>query len=65
MSNIPGSLSTGACTTGSSADMPNDATTAVAPLGDKHTHTFIFLHGREDFGSDLAQFFFDSKSSDG
>lgn len=42
-----------------------DATTIVAPSGDSHTHTVIFLHGREDFGSDLARYFFDSKSSDG
>ncbi|KAF8850772.1 alpha/beta-hydrolase [Acephala macrosclerotiorum] len=49
------------------ADAPefsNGATEADAPRN-KHTHTIIFLHGREDFGSDLAQYFFDSKASDG
>ncbi len=46
-------------------DTPSDVTTVITPLGSKHTHTVIFLHGREDFGSDLAQYFFDSKSSDG
>ncbi|KAI9051338.1 hypothetical protein LZ554_004385 [Drepanopeziza brunnea f. sp. 'monogermtubi'] len=47
-------------------DVPSDVTTIVQPTGGgKHTHTVIFLHGREDFGSDLAQYFFDSKSSDG
>jgi len=45
--------------------VPSDATTTVAPSGKNHTHTFIFLHGREDFGSDLAHYFFDSKASDG
>ncbi|TVY34261.1 Acyl-protein thioesterase [Lachnellula occidentalis] len=45
--------------------IPSDATTIVAPLADKHTHTVIFLHGREDYGCDLAQYFFDSKASDG
>lgn len=45
-------------------DTPSDTTTFVAPQ-DKHTHTVIFLHGREDFGSDLAQYFLDSKASDG
>jgi len=44
---------------------PSNTTTIVAPSGENHTHTVIFLHGREDFGSDLAQYFFDSKSSDG
>lgn len=46
-------------------DVPSDVTTVVAPLGDEHTHTVIFLHGREDCGSWLAQDFFDDKSSDG
>lgn len=46
-------------------DPPSDATTIVNHSGDTHTHTVIFLHGREDYGSDLAQYFFDSKSSDG
>lgn len=46
-------------------DVPCDTTTIVAPLGDKHTHTVIFLHGREDYGEDLAKYFFDSKASDG
>lgn len=46
-------------------DVPSDATTIIAPRAESHTHTVIFLHGREDFGSDLAQYFFDSKSSDG
>lgn len=44
---------------------PSDVITIVKPLADEHTHTIIFLHGREDFGSDLAQYFFDSKASDG
>jgi len=44
-------------------DAPSDVTTFVEPT-ESHTHTVIFLHGREDFGSDLAQYFFDSKSSD-
>jgi predicted esterase len=46
-------------------DIPSDPTTIVAPLGNEHSHTVIFLHGREDFGEDLAKYFFDSKSSDG
>lgn len=46
-------------------DNSSDTTTIVEHLGSKHTHTVIFLHGREDFGSDLAQYFFDSKASDG
>ncbi|RDW73397.1 hypothetical protein BP6252_07304 [Coleophoma cylindrospora] len=45
-------------------DSPSDTATIVAPLG-LHTHTVIFLHGREDFGEDLAQYFFDSRASDG
>jgi predicted esterase len=45
--------------------VPSNATTTVAPSGNNHTHTVIFLHGREDFGSDLAHYFFDSKASDG
>jgi predicted esterase len=45
--------------------VPSNATTIVALSGKNHTHTVIFLHGREDFGSDLAQYFFDSKASDG
>lgn len=44
---------------------PSDVTTVVHPLSGNHTHTVIFLHGREDFGSDLAQKFFHSRSSDG
>jgi lysophospholipase II len=44
---------------------PSDTTTIVAPQGDKHTHTVIFLHGREDCGTWFAQDFFDPKSSDG
>lgn len=44
---------------------PSSETTIVAQTGDKHTHAVIFLHGREDFGSDLAKYFFDSKSSAG
>ncbi|CZR67002.1 uncharacterized protein PAC_16901 [Phialocephala subalpina] len=50
--------------TGTEAETPSNETTYVAPR-DKHTHTVIFLHGREDFGSDLAQYFFDSKASNG
>lgn len=46
-----------------SESVPSTTTTFVEPLGN-HTHTVIFLHGREDFGSDLAQYFFDSKDSD-
>jgi lysophospholipase II len=49
----------------SNETVPSDATTIVAPSGNNHTHTVIFLHGREDFGSDLAHYFFDSKASDG
>jgi lysophospholipase II len=45
--------------------VPSDATTILAPSGHKHTHTAIFRHGREDFGSDLSKYFFDSKASDG
>ena len=45
--------------------VPSDATTIVNPSVENHTHTVIFLHGRDDFGSDLAQYFFDSKASDG
>ncbi|TVY58740.1 Acyl-protein thioesterase [Lachnellula suecica] len=45
-------------------ETPSDDTTIIAPSGG-HTHTVIFLHGREDFGSDLAQYFFDSKDSEG
>jgi hypothetical protein len=44
---------------------PSDTTTIVAPQGDKHTHTVIFLHGREDCGTWFAQDFFEPKSSDG
>lgn len=44
---------------------PSNTTTVIAPTGETHTHTIISLHGREDFGSDLAEYFFDSKSSDG
>jgi len=46
-------------------NIPSDCTTIIPPSADNHTHTIIFLHGREDFGSDLAQYFFDSKASDG
>ncbi len=46
-------------------DVPSSSTTVVAPTSKSHSHTIIFLHGREDFGSDLAQYFFDSKTSDG
>ncbi|KAL3426810.1 phospholipase carboxylesterase [Phlyctema vagabunda] len=46
-------------------DVPSDSTTIIAPLSTNHTHTVIFLHGREDFGEDLAHYFFDSTSSDG
>jgi lysophospholipase-2 len=45
--------------------LPSDSTTIVAPLGDQHSHTVIFLHGRDDFGEDLSKYFFDSKGSDG
>jgi lysophospholipase-2 len=44
---------------------PSDTTTIVAPQGDKHTHTVIFLHGREDCGTWFAHDFFDLKASDG
>jgi lysophospholipase-2 len=44
---------------------PSDTATIVAPQGDKHTHTVIFMHGREDCGTWFAQDFFDLKSSDG
>ncbi|KAE8451647.1 hypothetical protein EG329_003104 [Mollisiaceae sp. DMI_Dod_QoI] len=46
-------------------DIPSGTTTVIDSSEDKHTHTVIFLHGREDFGSDLAKYFFDSKASDG
>lgn len=45
-------------------DLPSTTITIVAPLK-AHTHTMIFLHGREDYGQDLAKSFFDSKSSHG
>jgi hypothetical protein len=45
--------------------IPSDATTIVALSGKNHTYTVIFLHRREDFGLDLAQYFFDSKALDG
>jgi lysophospholipase-2 len=44
---------------------PSTSTTVVAPLGDSHTHTVIFLHGREDFGEDCAQDFLNYKALDG
>ncbi|PMD52754.1 uncharacterized protein K444DRAFT_668422 [Hyaloscypha bicolor E] len=43
---------------------PSKSTTTVNPLGAGHTHTIIFLHGREDFGEYMAEFLSD-KSSDG
>ncbi|KAF8850779.1 alpha/beta-hydrolase [Acephala macrosclerotiorum] len=46
-------------------DTPSKRTTIIPPTSSTHTHTIIFLHGREDYGSDLAKSFFDSKSSDG
>ena len=52
-------------TTSTNEAPPIETTTIVAPSGDKHTHTFIFLHGREDFGSYMAKDLFDNKSSDG
>jgi predicted esterase len=58
-----GSTSVAGLATGD--DCPSTDTTVINPLGPKHTHTVIFLHGREDFGEDLAQYFFDSKSSGG
>ncbi|KAG0651908.1 Aspyridones efflux apdF [Hyphodiscus hymeniophilus] len=51
--------------TGVDDDVPSEDATVVAPLSSEHTHTIIFLHGREDFGEDLARYFFDSKASDG
>jgi predicted esterase len=42
---------------------PSKSTTIVNPLGAGHTHTIIFLHGR-DFGECMAEFLSD-KSSDG
>jgi hypothetical protein len=51
---------------GSSAeDVPTETTTIIAPAGGKYSYTVIFLYGREDFGSDLARNFFDSKASNG
>lgn len=44
--------------------IPSEFSTIVEAT-QKHTHTVMFLHGREDFGSDLAQYFFDSKSHNG
>ncbi|KAE9364648.1 alpha/beta-hydrolase [Stipitochalara longipes BDJ] len=43
---------------------PSKSTTVVKPSGDDHTHTVIFLHGREDFGTYMAEIL-DDKSSDG
>jgi lysophospholipase II len=43
---------------------PSKRTTIVNPLGAGHTHTVIFLHGREDFGQYMAEFL-SEKSSDG
>jgi len=54
-------------TMGSSTDEelpPSKTTTVVEPLGGDHTHTVIFLHGREDFGTYMAEIL-DDKSSDG
>jgi len=42
---------------------PSNATTIVDPTGDKNTYTVIFFFGCENFGSDLAQYFFDNKIS--
>jgi predicted esterase len=42
---------------------PSKSTTIVNPSGAGHTHTVIFLHGREDFGEYMAEFLND-KSSD-
>jgi lysophospholipase-2 len=39
------------------------SSTNVAPISGTHTHTIIFLHGRNSFGEDLSQDFFDSKSA--
>lgn len=39
-------------------------TTFVPPTGDNHSHTFIFLHGREDFGEYMAEDFLGCKLSD-
>ncbi|KAK0125742.1 hypothetical protein ONS95_007376 [Cadophora gregata] len=44
-------------------DTPSTESTVVPPSAPSHTHTVIVLHGREDFGEDLAKSFFDSKSS--
>ncbi|CAG8981242.1 hypothetical protein HYALB_00003840 [Hymenoscyphus albidus] len=44
-------------------DIPPSTTTTIIPPTKPHTHTIIFLHGREDYGSNLANSLFDSKSS--
>lgn len=38
-------------------DPPIGVTIIGQHPGDKHTHTVIFLHGCEDYGSYLAHFF--------
>ncbi|KAL2075477.1 hypothetical protein VTL71DRAFT_420 [Oculimacula yallundae] len=44
-------------------DEPSKETTTIPPRNAQHTHTFIFLHGRSDYGSDLSTSFFHSTSS--
>ncbi|KAK2624804.1 hypothetical protein QTJ16_005997 [Diplocarpon rosae] len=44
---------------------PSTETTVIPPRSSDHTHTVIFLHGREDFGEYLSSDFFDSKCSTG
>ncbi|CZT51995.1 uncharacterized protein RSE6_13227 [Rhynchosporium secalis] len=41
---------------------PSKETTIIPPAGPEHTHTFIFLHSREDYGSELSRSFFQSTS---
>jgi hypothetical protein len=45
---------------------PSTYTTIVALLwgNNSHTHTVIFLHGREDFGENMAKDFLNYEASD-
>ncbi|TVY54647.1 Acyl-protein thioesterase 1 [Lachnellula cervina] len=78
MASIPSSPTAGAASTSAPIDdllnttpptppdeaIPSCTPTIIAPSAPTHTHTVIFLHGREDYGCDLAKYFFDSKASD-
>lgn len=39
-------------------------THTVNPLGETHSHTIIFLHGRDSIASEFAEEFFESQASD-